>query len=99
MTDTWRLFVAVPLGDALRTHLARAVAAWRSREDVAGMRWTDAEGWHLTLAFLGSVPASDAPRIIAKAGKVAGAHTPMTVTTGRLGAFPSPARARVAWYG
>jgi RNA 2',3'-cyclic 3'-phosphodiesterase len=99
MTDRWRLFIAVPLGDDLRTALERTVAAWRSREDLGGMRWTATEGWHVTLAFLGSVPASDVPRIVDASAKAARAHRPMALPTGGLGAFPSPGRARVAWYG
>jgi 2'-5' RNA ligase len=99
MTETWRLFLAVPLGEGLRSDLSRAIAAWRSREDLAGLRWTEAESWHVTLAFLGSVPSSDVQRITAAATTTAGAHRPMTLLTGGLGAFPAPGRARVAWYG
>lgn len=99
MTDTWRLFVAVALGHELRRDLAEAVAAWRTREDLAGLRWAEADGWHVTLAFLGSLPASDVSRVIATATSAVGVHAPMTRATGGLGAFPTPRRARVAWYG
>jgi RNA 2',3'-cyclic 3'-phosphodiesterase len=99
MTETWRLFLAAPLGDALRTELSQAVTAWRVREDLAGLRWTGPDGWHLTLTFLGPVPAADVPRIVAATARAAGAHGPMTRPAGGLGAFPSPRRAHVAWYG
>lgn len=99
MTERWRVFLAVPIGDGLRADLARAVAAWRSREDLAGLRWTDAEDWHVTLAFLGRVRASEISRIADASTRAARAHTPMTRTTGSLGAFPAPSQARVTWYG
>lgn len=99
MTEAWRLFLAVPLGVELRGDLSRAVATWRSRDDLAGLRWVEPESWHVTLAFLGSVPASDLSRVIAAAERVARAHGSMTLSTGGPGAFPSPRRARVAWHG
>ena len=41
--------------------LGAGVAAWRERPDLAGLRWTEPESWHLTLAFLGSVEADAVP--------------------------------------
>jgi RNA 2',3'-cyclic 3'-phosphodiesterase len=94
-----RLFVAVPIGVALREALSAAVTGWRDDEEVAGLRWTDPDGWHLTLAFLGSTGASGVPGLLQRLAPIAGAHSAMTAATGGLGAFPTPARARIAWYG
>jgi 2'-5' RNA ligase len=100
MTDErWRCFVAVPIGAALRENLRVAVEPWRSRGDLAGLRWADAEGWHVTLAFLGSTDPATVPALIERLASVAEAHQGSEATTGGLGAFPSAARARVAWYG
>ena len=41
--ERWRCFVAIPIGEALRADLRAAVEGWRRREDLAGMRWADAE--------------------------------------------------------
>jgi RNA 2',3'-cyclic 3'-phosphodiesterase len=99
MTETWRCFVAVPLGEDLRLALRTLVDGWRDGPDVAGLRWTDPDSWHVTLAFLGSVEADRIDRIVASLREVAAAHRPMRLETGGLGAFPSAGRARVAWYG
>jgi len=100
MTDErWRLFVAVPIGEALREALRSTVEGWRNDQDLAGMRWTDPEGWHVTLAFLGSTDPASVEGLRERLATVAEAHEPTTSATGGLGAFPKPARARVAWYG
>ena len=56
--ERWRCFVAVPIGEALRRDLAAAVEGWRIRPDLAGLRWTEPQSWHVTLAFLGPIEAS-----------------------------------------
>lgn len=94
--DRWRCFVAVPIGDRLRADLRMAVDAWRGLQD---LRWTDPEGWHVTLAFLGSIEAASVPGLVEGLVPVAEMHPAKTFRTGGLGAFPTPARARVAWYG
>ncbi len=100
MTDErWRYFVAVPIGEPLRAGLREAVAAWQPRPDLAGLRWAHPEAWHVTLAFLGSIEPASVPGLIERLGTVAARHRATTLTTGGLGAFPSPARAHVAWYG
>jgi 2'-5' RNA ligase len=95
----WRCFVAVQIDDHLRRGLTRAVHAWRRRPDCADLRWTDADGWHLTLAFLGSTDPGRVAVIAAALERAAGSQPPFAVHAGGVGAFPSRARARVAWYG
>jgi RNA 2',3'-cyclic 3'-phosphodiesterase len=99
MSERWRCFVAVPIGDELRADLRAAVDALRGDPDLAGLRWSEPDSWHVTLAFLGSVEADLAPGLISTIGEVAADHGPMRLATGGLGAFPSAGRARVAWYG
>jgi 2'-5' RNA ligase len=95
----WRCFVAVPLPDDLRAGLAATVTGWRSRFDLEGLRWVEPAGWHVTLAFLGQTDPARVPAIAAAVAAIAAGHTPWVATTGGVGAFPSPSRARVAWYG
>jgi 2'-5' RNA ligase len=99
MTERWRCFVAVPIGERLRTDLALAVGQWRNRSDLEGLRWTDPDGWHVTLAFLGSIARSSLPGVVAAIAGAAGSHQPLSTPTGGLGAFPAAARARIGWYG
>ena len=96
----WRCFVALPIGENLRRDLALAVDRWRTLPACEAMRWTPPEAWHVTLAFLGSVAPERVPAIIgALTDAVAEVDLPPRLPTGGVGAFPSSARARVAWYG
>jgi 2'-5' RNA ligase len=97
--ERWRCFVAVPIGESLRAGLRAAVDPWREDPALTSMRWTAPEGWHLTLAFLGAIDAESVPELVERLETVAAAHPPSRSATGGLGAFPTPARARVAWYG
>jgi 2'-5' RNA ligase len=98
MSD-WRCFVAVPIGDQLRADLAAAVGAWRGAPGTEELRWTDAAGWHATLAFLGRTDPDRVPLLAAALYDVAGRFAPFTLRTGRVGGFPSSRAARVVWYG
>ena len=99
MTERWRCFVAVPIDEALRGRLATACEAWRSHPEGAALRWTEPAGWHLTLAFIGLVPLTEVPQVAASIERVARRAEPVRLAPGGLGAFPSPRRARVLWYG
>jgi len=99
MSERWRCFVAVPIGDSLRMALVDAVEEWAGDARLDGLRWTDAANWHLTLAFLGQIDPARIASIESAMEEVASAHAPMHLRTGGLGAFPSPGRGRVLWYG
>ena len=94
--ERWRCFVAVPIGEGLRADLRVAVGAGFDLED---LRWNDPDGWHVTLAFLGPIEAALVPGIVERLVLVTEKHKVLSLRTGGLGAFPSPSRARVAWYG
>lgn len=99
MTEVWRCFVAAPLGDSLRAALAASVAGWSHQSPADALRWAEPDAWHLTLAFLGAMDPGDVARAAVAIRRVAAAHEPMEVATGRLGAFHRPGSARVLWYG
>ena len=99
MTDRWRCFVAVPLADDLRAALRCAVEAWRDAGMADGLRWSDPDGWHVTLAVLGSVEASEVGGLVERLEAAVRDHAPSELETAGLGGFPSASRARGAWYG
>ena len=99
MSERWRCFVAVPIGPDLSAALRTAVERWRSRPDLEGLRWTDPDAWHLTLAFIGAVEADTVDTLRATLAGVASTSEPLTLTTGGVGGFPSARQGRVAWYG
>lgn len=99
MIERWRCFVAVALPEELRGDLADVVAGWRGEPHLPDMRWTDPAGWHLTLAFLGWIEATLSQEILERLVPAAREAQLVKLSAGGLGAFPSPGRARVLWYG
>jgi 2'-5' RNA ligase len=95
--DTWRCFVAVPVAAEVRAALAGAVDAWRADPATPDLRWTDPDGWHLTLAFLGSQPSSVVP-LLTRALGAAHHVAPFAVSVSGLGAFPRPGAAQSVWF-
>ena len=99
--ETWRCFVAVPVHDDLRVGLATAVDRWKREPGAPNLRWTDPEGWHVTLAFLGATDPVAVPGL-RRALESATADlppplSPIQVRTGPLGAFPRAAEAQSVW--
>ncbi len=88
-----RLFVALEVADAVRESLDAAVAPLRSRHP--GLAWTSAEGWHLTLSFLGEVAADPGDVAAVLAPVVAAAPPGIRLTLAQPGRFGR----RVLWMG
>ncbi len=96
-----RLFVGVRISVAAAEAIAKSAEALRHAARQRGLkaRWVAPENYHITLKFLGW---SHAPMVgvlddaIAEALEGAAAFE---LETRGLGAFPSPAKARVLWAG
>jgi 2'-5' RNA ligase len=95
----WRCFVAVPVDPALHEALAAVAGDLRGRSRADAWRWTDAEAWHVTLAFMGSTDPARIPTVVSAIESVARQHEAFALDAGGLGGFPSRGRARVLWYG
>jgi 2'-5' RNA ligase len=92
-----RLFLAAEVPESHKLVIERALEPLRP--GLPGVRWIDPSNWHLTLKFLGEVPGERVSELSRLAGAAA-ARTPLTRSgLARLGAFPSPRRARVLWVG
>ncbi|XAS77992.1 RNA 2',3'-cyclic phosphodiesterase [Dermatophilaceae bacterium Sec6.4] len=69
------------------------------RRDAGPFSWTDAQQYHLTLAFLPDVAEYQIDDLVEQTGAAAARRTPFDLCLGGGGAFPDPARAKVLWVG
>lgn len=92
-----RLFVALTPPLAVRRGIAVETEEWLG--EAADVRCVEVERMHLTLAFLGEIPASDLPLVRAAVGAALTGHTDFELTTGDWGRFPPRGRPRVYWLG
>ncbi|AMM52319.1 hypothetical protein TH61_15555 [Rufibacter sp. DG15C] len=93
MEDTLRLFVAVPLPQTLKDYLVQA----RGVYDVPGVRAVPEENLHLTLFFIGNVPASQQTFILEELKRISEVNDPFTLILEQLEPGPKPKSPRLVW--
>ena len=86
-----RLFVAIALPEPVRAALV-ALA-----QPLPGVAWTRPEQLHLTLRFIGDVPAEKIERVTAHLTAVS--VEPFLLPVEDVGAFPPKGPPRVVWIG
>ena len=92
-----RLFVGVPVPPEALAACAALLDGVRAAHAGRGVRWVRTESLHLTLRFLGVLPASRIPAIgDAMASGVKG-RGPFEVVLAGAGAFPGDRRPRALW--
>ena len=91
-----RAFVAVDLPEEIRAALRRKQAAFRSVSP--GARWTQPEGIHLTLKFLGEVAEPKVGEVLQCLKKL-DSFEPFAIRVKGFGFFPDGRRPRVFWVG
>jgi|SRR5208282_2895978 2'-5' RNA ligase len=91
-----RLFVALDFPDEVRDAVRELIAKLRPLCKTA--RWVRPEGMHITLKFIGHVPAEKLDPIRAALAAVR-SDTPVEIHFRGVGFFPNERRPRVAWCG
>jgi 2'-5' RNA ligase len=91
-----RAFIAIDLHESIRAALRRKQASFRSVSPEA--RWTNPEGIHLTLKFLGEISEAKV-REVSAALKSLDRFERFTVAVKGFGFFPGAQRPRVFWAG
>lgn len=92
-----RIFAALIPPGAVVEHLA---AFLEPRREAGGdLRWTDAEQWHLTLAFMPQVPERAADTLVDEVAGAVRGRGPLALRLEGGGAFPNPYAAKVLWAG
>lgn len=97
MPDITRTFIAVAVPETLELRLTRLQQ--QLAPQVHGARWAEVLPFHITLAFLGDVDNSDLHALCQAVSEVAARFPAFALKLEGLGAFPTPARARVIWAG
>lgn len=88
-----RMFVAVVPPPAVRDDLAEFLEPRHEHP------WIDPQQWHITLAFMESVPEARLDELVDALTDAARKRHPMHLRLAGAGAFPEPARAKVLWMG
>lgn len=99
MSKPLRLFIALELPAQVLEALTALQDDLRSQVPERAARWVRPAGIHLTLKFLGDVPAEQVDAIAAGIREASKGHAPFALQAERLGVFPNPRRARVLWVG
>ena len=92
-----RTFVAITIPPEFREALAGQ--ADRLGRHVRDLRWVPPENLHLTLAFLGEVPAHSVDSVKSGLDAAVQGHRPFNIGFGSGGTFPRRSEPRVAWVG
>jgi 2'-5' RNA ligase len=90
-----RMFVAAVPPESVVEDLEEFLSVRRDAD--RDLRWTVPEQWHLTFAFLASVPDRAYDDLVARLGRAARKRAPMAASLAGGGAFPNPGRAKVLW--
>jgi RNA 2',3'-cyclic 3'-phosphodiesterase len=92
-----RVFIAVPLSDALKAQLTALQQEFRSLPVEAV--WVREAGFHITLKFLGEVNSRQIGPIFSSMTEVTRHYHSFSLTLCGMGVFPHEASPRVLWVG
>jgi len=93
-----RSFIAIELPEEAKRGLAK-LKEELERDEHKFVKWVEPRGVHLTLKFLGNIPAKRVVEITEAMGKAAQGISQFHLEISGLGAFPSLRQARVLWVG
>ena len=95
--DVIRTFVAVLISEDIKRNIFEVQD--QIRKLAPDVKWVAPECFHVTMKFLGNQPEDRLPLVSAAIRDGVAGFRPFDVSISGLGAFPSPARARVVWVG
>jgi len=96
---TVRSFVAVDLGAAVKSRLSEVQRQLKATVPSGSVRWVQPDSVHLTLKFLGDVPAERVDEIAAALRQTCEPLLPLSFAVGGAGCFPDLRRPNVVWIG
>jgi 2'-5' RNA ligase len=96
-TDTLRLFLAIQIPETVRAELQRLQSELKPLLPANAVRWAKPEQFHLTLKFLGDVPAGELDALSEAARAVCAVAPPLPLRAEGVGFFPNDFSPRVFW--
>lgn len=94
-----RTFVAIELPEDVTSALAGLQSDLRQRLQTRAIRWVKPEAIHLTLKFLGDVPADQIDEVAMALRAACVGIPPFEFSLAGLGCFPNARRPNVVWVG
>jgi 2'-5' RNA ligase len=94
-----RLFLAIAIPPKVRQEIGRAQGRLQRQAPPGAVRWTRPDQFHITLKFLGEVPAEQVTAVEKCVAPICGATPALLVSARGIGFFPGPHNPRVVWAG
>jgi 2'-5' RNA ligase len=98
-TEKLRLFIAIPIPEPVRDEIIRVQQELQPLVPPNVVRWTRPDQFHLTLRFLGDVPADGVEDLKQSVNAVCRIVRPLFLRAEGVGFFPNPRSPRVIWVG
>jgi len=98
-TGSLRLFVAIPMPEPVRHKVIGVQGELQQLVSRDAVRWTKPEQFHLTLRFLGDVPAERVPALQEALNTVCLGSPVLRLRAQGVGFFPNARSPRVIWVG
>lgn len=96
-TEMLRLFLAISIPETVREELRRLQLKLQPLLPARAVRWARPDQFHLTLKFLGNVPAGDVAALREAARTVCILSPPLCLRAQGVGFFPNEFSPRVSW--
>src|SRR5689334_21654843 len=97
--EQWRLFVSISVPDAIRNNIDQVQKRMQQTIEPGSVRWTRNEQIHLTMKFLGKLPAEKVPELTAALTQATKGFSCFELRSKGLGFFPAKRPPRVIWVG
>jgi 2'-5' RNA ligase len=97
--DSYRTFIAIELPRDLRALIGAHINTLRDELPDVRASWGREDNLHLTLKFLGNVPADEISKVSDAVAHAASTISPFELTVSGCGAFPPHGRPNVLWIG
>ena len=96
--DQLRLFVAIAIPESVRREILRVQRELKPLA-LGDVRWANPDQLHLTLKFLGNVPASSLDAVKQSLADISAGAMPFSLRARGIGFFPNSRQPRVVWVG